>query len=135
MPLESPAMARLRFLLACLVMLATPLQGFASATMLSCTGMPGHHGASAAPAGHDLHGLADQAAAQVDNASRAGGGAEAPAANASACSACAVCCQSVAMTASLVMAPLPSVPRVHAQTRKPAVPSQPAVVPDKPPRA
>jgi hypothetical protein len=60
---------------------------------------------------------------------------KAPAVKTSTCSVCAACCHSVAITESFTLASLPPAPQTDLLTRTPLVPSQPTVVPDKPPRA
>lgn len=145
-----PSMARiLRFLLACIVMFAVPVQGFASTTMLLCGGGAAHH-ASVADirnvsdptfVGHDhaKHGHDTQKGHSPEmKAGDTSGQSDSKASSSNVahkCGACASCCHLVAIseTAQAVLAvPLPqstlSQPAVH-------VASLPAIVPDKPPRA
>lgn len=146
-----PSMARfLRFLLACIVMFAVPVQGFASTTMLLCGDGAGHHAsvtevATSLPSstfgGHDhtKHGHGTHNVHVSDlKVGDTGGPSDLKASSSNAshkCGACASCCHLVAIseTAQTVFAvPLPqsalTPPSAH-------VASLPAIVPDKPPRA
>ena len=146
-----PSMARiLRFLLACIVMFAIPVQGFASTTMLLCGGGAGHHASvaevatslpSGASEGHDhaKHGHGTHKVHTPDlKVGDTGAPSDLKASSSNVahkCGACASCCHLVAIaeTAQTVFAvPLPQ----SALTQPSAhVASLPAIVPDKPPRA
>ena len=143
-------MARVfRLLLACIVMFAVPIQGFASTTMLLCGVGAGHHAslpdvANSAPSpalgehdhakhGHGTHGTAPEVKAG-DNV----GQIEVKTSTSDVshkCGACASCCHLVAISqpASKVLA----VPLSQSALAEPParVASLPTLVPDKPPRA
>lgn len=144
-------MVRLRFLLACLVMLAIPMQGFAAASMLFC-GMSSDHGAVAQSAAADVvvppthvHAVVLDVAASIaapvshDRAHASSmntGHAEGHHASSDhACNICASCCHAAAMSATTHSTPtaLPLQPGF----KEPLVlvHSRPVLVPDKPPRA
>jgi len=144
-------MARiLRFLLACIVMFAVPVQGFASTTMLLCGGGAGHHASvsdvgtnvATPPSGehdHAKHGHGThkgQAPEMKAGDSNGPSDLKASSSNvAHKCGACASCCHLVAISET-GQAVLP-VPLPHSTLTQPAVhvASLPAIVPDKPPRA
>lgn len=135
-------MTRLRLLLACLVMLAIPLQGFAAATMLFCAPGAPHHAAASGggthgAAGHD-HAAHSHAPSQASQqaAQDAVDAAHLTAADAAhACSVCAACCHSVAISDATALRAVAPPPQFHRTEAPVAVVSRPAVVPEKPPRA
>lgn len=131
-------MSHLRFVVAWLIMLALPLQGFASATMVFCSGE--HHGASAAiqevhenPShDHSAHQHAAVDSHEV-NADEARSSHPLPDAN-HKCGVCASCCYSVAVTedrASSGFAPLQRAQLAEFFLR---IDAASAEFPDKPPR-
>jgi hypothetical protein len=121
--------ARLRVLLAWLMLAAIPLQGFAAASMLFCTAATHDVQASAT--------LGDPAHASHVHAGAAGAKAQVTSISDGAhpCSLCASCCHSVAITEVPSIVALVSAPQ--AETVDSFVPmlSRPSPVPDKPPRA
>ena len=144
-------MARVfRLLLACIVMFAVPLQGFASTTMLLCASSPGHHASddkvagggpdNAGPhsfAGHD-HSKHDHGTQGGSPQVKSGDLSQAEAkANVDAthkCGACASCCHLVAISeppAFFLPSPLPKSDLTELSVH---VSSLPAIGPDTPPR-
>lgn len=124
-------MPRLRLLLAWLLMAALPLQGFAGAAMLLCGDVPVHHAAATVAmdqAGHD-HSAHTQPDAQDQADAK-----QLPSAL-HACAICAACCHAVAITLAEPAVLLPPAPSPLLQGALVPMHSQPARVPDKPPRA
>ena len=129
--LEFPAvMSRVRIFLACLPLLAVPLQGLAAAGMLYCSAAATHsHQEMQASAGHDhsahVHAADDAADAPAGDLPDAG----------HKCGACASCCNGVAIAAAFRQ-PAPA-PSPQAQAAEPVLHlhSRPPPAPDKPPRA
>lgn len=145
-------MARVfRLLLACIVMLAVPLQGFAATTMLLCGGGTGHHGLArtvtegtlgylaAASGGHD-HSKHDHSAHERASLNATAGDAGEPEARAHVdvahkCGACASCCHLVAISVSTQPVSPSQLPQSDLTEPTVLLSSLPANVPDKPPRA
>lgn len=131
-------MSHLRFVLAWLIMLALPLQGFASATMVFCAGE--HHGTSAAIQGTHEHSSHDHSAHQhpaVDSHQANADDARSSQALPDAihkCGVCASCCFSVAVTQDRTSAGFLPLERAHLTESFPRIDTAPAEVPDKPPR-
>jgi hypothetical protein len=158
--IQSHRMFRFRFLLACLVMLAIPLQGFAAASMLCCSGdMVNDSGkqvrsefsengmrtdeARAHPQAyvHDHSTHVHSGVTQQQQSSEKAQVVSTPQVTAKTlltgthtCNVCSACCQSAAISESMVSHPVAPIPQ--ADLIEPAVllVSRPAVVPDKPPR-
>ena len=139
-------MARLRLLLACLVMLAIPLQGLAAATMLFCGSGATHHVLQAAEDPHDAAVQHDHAthhhgqAAQVDSGTHApqaeASKADIPVDSAHKCGVCSACCHpAAAIFDTDQWSALLPIPQAEPVQRVAAVHSRPGHVPDKPPRA
>jgi hypothetical protein len=128
-----PVMARLRLLLACLLLFAIPLQGIAGASMLFC-GKSGTHHAPAVSAhhhtGHDHAGHDHAMHAQQEE-----GDAKLLPDALHACAICASCCHGVAITQAEPAIALPPAPAAVLVTTVVLMHSRPAKVPDKPPRA
>lgn len=146
-------MVRFRFLLACLVMLALPLQGFAATTMLFCGMGPDHHatevaagaqrsiehlhhaerlgdgvGSDASAQGHDAHhATATDSGEQAQHTDLVSSG--------HTCALCASCCHSVAIFETVPLASTTPLPAASFEDPPVFVQSRPALVPDKPPRA
>ena len=120
-------MSRIRLFLACLLLLALPLQGLAAASMLYCGGAATHahgHEEAQAAAEHDhaAHGHeADAFATDLPDSDHK-------------CGACASCCNGVAIAAAFRQ-PAP-IPAPQAQAAEPVLHlhSRPPPAPDKPPR-
>ena len=94
-------LSRDRLFLACLLLLAIPLQGLAAAGMLYCGGAAAHaHGQTAQVAGaehdHRGHQHPGHAHAQAEPQQEAGAAATLPGAD-HKCGACAACCHGVAI--------------------------------------
>lgn len=131
-------MSHLRFVLAWLIMLALPLQGFASATMLFCAGE--HHETSTAVqaaqerSSHDHsahpHPAADSRQATADDAQSS---QVLPDAN-HKCGVCASCCHSVAVTQGRASSGFVALERPQLAEFFLRIDTAPAEVPDKPPR-
>jgi hypothetical protein len=139
-------MARFRMFLACLLLVAIPLQGLAAATMLFCG--PSGTAQQAASAAHDLHVQHHGTAAGHDHAMHQHAGhdeatsqADQPTEGPNAadpgqkCSVCAACCHSVAITEAPNVPALSPAPQTISAEPPVAVHSRPSPVPDKPPRA
>jgi len=135
----------MRLLLACLVMLAIPLQGFAAATMLFCGAGNGHH-AAAAPTGaqHDhrghVHPVSDAHASHTEVQAKMApdfpdATAKTPAGTVHKCGVCSSCCHLVAITESVPLVRIALVPHADIAAPVVAVQNRPVRVPDKPPRA
>lgn len=124
-----PSMTRLRMFLACILLAALPLQGYAAAAMLYCG--PAAAAAMAAES-HDAGHAAHSHGAHGSNDSHE----EAAASDAAhGCSVCAACSHSVALAETAHRVASPALPQLS-DTRAPyAFPTRPAPVPDKPPRA
>lgn len=139
-------MARFRRFLACLLLVAIPLQGFAAATMLFChssgqaqqsAGVAQEHRhhehGAAAEDGHAMHQhaghnqAAGEAGQQSDAAKLTDLGQK--------CSACAACCHSVGISDTPRVPTLSGAPQIVTAESAAAVYSRPSSVPDKPPRA
>lgn len=131
-------MSHLRFVLAWLIMLALPLQGFAAATMVFCAGE--HHGTSAviqeahenSSRGHSAHRHA-AVGSHHENADDARSGQALPDAK-HKCGVCASCCYSVAVTQDRTSSGFVPVERTHLTESFLRIDTAPAEVPDKPPR-
>lgn len=159
--LDSPIMMkRLRMFLACLLLVAIPLQGMAAAAMLFCgpagssdrSAMTGAHGpkhgsglASDEHAQHvhqhvghghassDVHADIDVSAnADSDGAEPAGSTAGTAG---HTCSACAACCHGAAVTATVQVPTVSPAPQTVLAEPLVLVQNRPSPVPDKPPRA
>lgn len=141
-------MVRLRVFLACLLLVAIPLQGLAAATMLFCgPSGPSVHAQQAAPAAQDQHAQHHGPPAGHDHAmhqhaghDEATGQADQPSNGPTAdpgqkCSVCAACCHSVAITEAPSVPMLSPAPQTLSAEPPVAVHSRPSPVPDKPPRA
>lgn len=126
-------MARFRLLLAWLLMAALPLQGFAGAAMLFCGGVPAHHVQATGMHDHAGHDHMAHARSDADAQDRADA-KQLPSAL-HTCAICAACCHAVAITQADPAVPLPAVPSPLLQAALGPMHSQPARVPDKPPRA
>ena len=125
-------MSHLRILVAWLVLLAFPFQGFAAVTMAMCAG--GHHAPQAATQQHDAHAGHDHASHA--HAAQASDDQAQPLPDAAhKCSICASCCHGVALTPSGAWPQL--VPLERATLAEPFVAVRAAAgeVPDKPPRS
>lgn len=157
-PIQWFLMSRLRFLLACLVMLAIPLQGLAAASMLFCSGGMGHHakqvapvaghankGAQADATGHDhskhahagviqSHTSLDKGLDKAQSADSQVSAKTSPSA-AHTCNVCSACCHSAAISESTATLAVTLAPQADLNEPSALVVSRPAVVPDKPPRA
>lgn len=120
-------MMRLRLLLAWLLLAAVPLQGFAGASMLFCGGVPSHHAQSASAHDHAGHDAATHA--QQDE----GDAKQLPSAL-HTCAICATCCHGAALTQAAPVVQLPPAPSPVLHGPVVLIRSQPAQVPDKPPR-
>jgi hypothetical protein len=134
-------MPYLRLLLAWIIMVAVPLQGFAAASMLFCGTGAAHHSQAAShahPADVPAH---DHAQQEPDSKVVADQGSAKASDDGNAtqlthkCGVCASCCHAVAIT----QAPQLHLPEGPAQADRAAplrtASSRPSVVPDKPPRA
>ncbi|MBA2673795.1 hypothetical protein [Ramlibacter sp.] len=145
-------MTFLRVLLAWLVMLAVPVQGFAATSMLMCDGGAGHHAAAQSKANratahdhgkHDHAGHAIHADAGHDHASHDQGHAKQAKAEIKKasdlqqkCSVCAsACCHAVAITSTAVLQSASALPLIRIVEPFVAIHSRATTVPDKPPRA
>jgi hypothetical protein len=146
-------MARLRILIACLLMAALPLQGLAAVTMMLCgatvaaAGAAEHHhpGAGSAHRAGAAHGVPADAVHDASGHAGHGGhaghahGADADAAASSdaghECGICGAGCHSVAIASSADPVPpalLPMAPRAAAA---PPMHTRTTPVPERPPRA
>lgn len=129
-------MSHLRFVLAWFIMLALPLQGLASATMVFCAGE--HHGTAALQEAHE-HPSHDRSAhphpvdSDQANADHARSSQALPDAN-HKCGVCASCCHSVAVTQGRASSGLVALERPHLTEFFLRIDTAPAEVPDKPPR-
>lgn len=131
-------MARLRILLAFIVMVALPLQGFAAASMLFC-GIGAHHASSSSGKqenGSHQHLAAGHAQADPLQHDVAGGASEESLkANAGhTCGICAACSHSVAISETAQEMAFTSLPHAEPSELFVLVHSRPTLVPDKPPR-
>ena len=132
-------LSRVRLFLACLLLLAIPLQGLAAAGMLYCGGAAAHahgHPTQAAGAEHDHRGHPhsghDHAVAEPQQ--EAGPAATLPGAG-HKCGACAACCHAVAIAAAFQPMAAASAPQAPVAEPVLHLYSRSAPVPDKPPRA
>ncbi|MDB5858892.1 MAG: hypothetical protein JWQ76_2581 [Ramlibacter sp.] len=124
-------MSRFRILLACLLLLAIPLQGIAAASMLYCGAATSHsHDEVQAPSHHD-HSADVHAAAQADDAAAAAGLPDQD----HKCGACATCCHGAAIAATFTLLSPSPAPQAHAAEPVVHLHSRSSPVPDKPPRA
>lgn len=134
-------MPYLRLLLAWILMLAIPVQGFAAASMLFCGPNMSHHAqeakhqdSSGTPT-HDHKQNVNEVKDSVDKGGvKLGDGKPAPDLM-HKCAVCASCCNAVALPQATLIV-VPEVP-VHAGPDEPTVAaySRPLLVADKPPRA
>ena len=132
-------MNRLRIFVAMLVLLALPLQGFAAASLLFCSGEGGagaavahhSHGGAGSHAGHS-HDHADGAGAATPHA---GSDAAGHADSGHRCAVCASCCNLTAIASFSPMIVPPPAPQVHQPAVAVRVPTRATRLPDKPPRA
>lgn len=126
-------MVSFRFLVACVVMVLVPLQGFAAASRLCCALAPAHrvamHGGahtpraaapSAARAAHASHEQAPATASSSEDAER--------------CLVCASLCHAVGVPQAVAVALLPQVLHEHGSLLTAAILDRPFPVADKPPR-
>lgn len=132
-------LSRLRLFLACVLLLAIPLQGLAAAGMLYCAGAAAHahgHTAVVASAAHDHHGHqhSGHAHALAEPQQEPGPAATLPGAD-HKCGACAACCHGVAIAAGFQPVAPASAPQAPAAEPVLHLYSRSAPVPDKPPRA
>ena len=121
-------MARLRLLLACLLLVAVPLQGIAAASMLFCGKSGTHHAPAASALDHAGHDHAMHAQHQEADAKQLPDALH-------ACAICAACCHGVAITQAEPAVALPPAPAGMMEAPVVRMHSRPAKVPDKPPRA
>lgn len=145
-------MSRLRLFLACVLLAALPLQGYAAAAMLFCgpaaIGSMGHadradragHRGHADHAGHAGHGAPESATPPHDHAQHSheghdSGVRDAPSDADHACSVCAACSHSVALAGTPQVMSAPAVPQASGAEPFSAFPTRAIRVPDKPPRA
>jgi hypothetical protein len=137
-------MARFRMFLACLLLVAIPLQGLAAVSMLFCgSSGPAHQSAAVAQEHHDQshsaatggdhamhqHAGHDEATSKAEQQT---GGPSLPDPGQS-CSVCAACCNSVAISETPNVPTLSPAQSISAEPLD-AVYSRPSPVPDKPPR-
>lgn len=129
-------MARLRLILACIMMLALPLQGFAAASMVLCGGGSNHQHQRAGggpaedvSAAHAHHGHGADAAKKVAQSDKSAPDF------AHKCSICASCCSAVALASHDTAIAFPLIRQADVSELMTELKSQPALVPDKPPRA
>jgi hypothetical protein len=141
------AMVRLRFLLACLLMAALPLQGLAAVSMMLCSAPAskaitmsdaghGHGHDAAASASHDHHAPAADPG-MPNHAVHAHGAAPADdgAAASHECGICGAGCHSVAITSTVAAVHLSTLAQASVATPVPQVHTRTTPVPDRPPRA
>lgn len=145
---------RWRLFLACLLMAAIPLQGFAATTMMLCASGAAHQVAAPAmpmaPMGSD-HGHSHGHGAAAEHGAHAGHSAAAPDPADGAglqhdavhdvvhdlghkCSLCAACCHHLALAEWPQWAPLAGLPQAQAREPFVFVLAPPTQLPDKPPR-
>ena len=128
--LEFQPMARLRMFLACLLLIAIPLQGLAAASMLFCDSDSRQ---ASVEHDHAMHQHAGHDQVQADDNEQPGDSVVADSGH--TCSVCAACCHSAAISETpQVPAFSPVYQTVWAQPLV-LVHSRPSPVPDKPPRA
>lgn len=110
-----------------MLLIAIPLQGFAGASMLFC-GQAAHHAQPADANEHAGHDHAMHAQQDEPDAKQLPGAPH-------VCAICASCCHAVAITQAEPVVLLPPAPVAGPLAPLVLIPSRPAQVPDKPPRA
>jgi hypothetical protein len=137
-------LTRLRLFLACLVMVALPLQGLAAATMAFCESGGAHEAQVQATVAHDhavhgnaahQHGDADHdmqadAHAAYDHAGKSGSLPDAG----HKCGVCAACCHGAVIAGFTATPVQPALPQADMAEPFVLIHARASSVPDKPPR-
>ena len=134
-------MALIRLLLACLLMLSVPLQGFAAASMAFCGGSPGHQQQFSQSGGQHAHAQGEQDHSRHHDPQVTASASDVLSGDtgqlpdqAHKCGVCGACSHSVAIAEIAYPTLFATLPQVDPAEPVLLVDSRPALVPDKPPR-